>query len=289
MGLPLMQSGVARAALLADGARLHLQAGPIDLILWAEPDVRSAAYAEAALRFDGLLEALAAELGELRREGGQPRGVVAQRMARAVAPFAPEFITPMAAVAGAVAEEVLAAMAGVAPGAKLWVNNGGDIAWQVTSGEMRLAMAGGSIAVPACATWRGCATSGRGGRSHSLGIADAVTVLARSAAVADAAATMIANRVDLPGHSGVHRRPAEELSPDSDLGARLVTVGLDVLSPAEVETALARGAAYAAGLQARGLIGPVHLALQGQSRQVGMSDLITDTSDTMMKLEAPHG
>jgi uncharacterized protein len=116
-----------------------------------------------------------------------------------------------------------------------------------------------------------------------------VTVLASSAAVADAAATMIANRVDLPGHSGVHRRPAEELSPDSDLGARLVTVGLEVLSPAEVETALARGAAYAADLQARGLIGPVHLALQGQSRQVGMSDLITDTSDTMMKLEAPHG
>tara|TARA_R110000868_G_scaffold237132_2_gene491225 strand:- start:33116 stop:33985 length:870 start_codon:yes stop_codon:yes gene_type:complete len=285
--LPQMRSGVARAAMLPDGARLHLQAGPIDLILWAEVDVRPVAHAAAVRRFDGLLEDLVAELAELRRQGGQPQGVVAQRMARAVAPHAPDFITPMAAVAGAVAEEVLGAMAAVAPGAKLWVNNGGDIAWQVGGDEeMRLAMAGGVIAVPASAPWRGCATSGRGGRSHSLGIADAVTVLARGAAVADAAATMIANRVDLPGHPAVHRRPADALSPDSDLGARLVTVGLDPLSEAEVALALARGASHAAELQARGVIGPVHLALQGQSRQVGARDLITDEK---MKLEERHG
>ena len=67
---------------------------------------------------------------------------------------------------------------------------------------------------------RGVATSGWRGRSFSLGIADAVTVLAATAAAADAAATIIANAVDLPGHPAIARRPASELEDDSDLGDR---------------------------------------------------------------------
>ena len=77
---------------------------------------------------------------------------------------------------------------------------------------------------------RGIATSGRHGRSFSLGIADAVTVLARTAAQADAAATIIANAVDLPGHPAILRCPAHDLQPDSDLGARLVTRDVGDLS-----------------------------------------------------------
>ncbi|MBT9383105.1 UPF0280 family protein [Pseudooceanicola sp. CBS1P-1] len=264
----------AQAALLPDGVRLHLQEGPIDLILWAAPEVRATAYRAACSRFEGLLAALVAELPELRRAGGQPRGAVACRMAAATAPFAPEFITPMAAVAGAVAEEILSAMSAVAPEAKLWVNNGGDIAWQPGGQPMRLAMAGGAVTVPPEAPFRGCATSGRGGRSHSLGIADAVTVLAATAAAADAAATMIANRVDLPGHRAVTRQPAQALLPDSDLGERLVTTDLGLLSPAEVDSALDRGLAYAETLRARGLIGTAHLALRGRSRQLEALPLI---------------
>ena len=53
---------------------------------------------------------------------------------------------------------------------------------------------------------RGIATSGWRGRSFSLGIADAVTVLAATAAEADAAATVIANAVDLPGHPAIDTR-----------------------------------------------------------------------------------
>ena len=50
-------------------------------------------------------------------------------MHAAVAPFAEEsFITPMAAVAGAVADEILQAMRRAAPLARAYVNNGGDIA-----------------------------------------------------------------------------------------------------------------------------------------------------------------
>ena len=83
---------------------------------------------------------------------------------------------------------------------------------------------------------RGIATSGRHGRSFSLGIADAVTVLAKTASQADAAATIIANAVDLPGHPGIVRLPANELQPDSDLGARLVTRGVGALGRARSTT-----------------------------------------------------
>ena len=81
-------------ALLPDGKRLHLQDGPIDLIIEAkgsEADVR-AAYEAAARRFTGLLDELCEELGELRRAADPVRctlkGVVARRMHAAVAPFA---------------------------------------------------------------------------------------------------------------------------------------------------------------------------------------------------------
>src|SRR6266498_2532726 len=108
-------------ALLPDGRRLHLQDGPIDLVIEAKgeaADVR-AAYQAAANRFTGLLDELCAELVGLRQAADPVRcklqGVVACRMHAAVAPFAAgHFITPMAAVAGSVAEEILGAMRGVA-------------------------------------------------------------------------------------------------------------------------------------------------------------------------------
>ncbi|PJE30879.1 hypothetical protein SAMN06297129_3409 [Pseudooceanicola antarcticus] len=256
-----------QAAMMPDGVRLHLHDGPIDLIVYAETE-RKAAYDAACRRFEGLLLELTGELAELRREGGQPQSPVGRRMAAATAPHAPQFITPMAAVAGSVAEEILAVMGAAVPEGKQWVNNGGDIAWRPGDEPFRLAMPGGTIEVPAEMPFRGCATSGRGGRSHSLGIADTVTVLASGAAQADAAATMIANMVDLPGHPAVERQPACELSPDSDLGSRLVTTGLGEISVEEALEALERGATHAEMLLARGLIGAAQLWLAGQGRMV---------------------
>ena len=92
---------------------------------------------------------------------------------------------------------------------------------------------------------RGVATSGWQGRSHSLGIADAVTVLARCAAVADAAATLIANAVDVD-HPGIRREPARVLDEDSDLGDRPVTVAVPALDPETIDAALDAGAHDAA-------------------------------------------
>ena len=281
-------------AYLADGRRLHLQDGPIDLIVEAggsETDVRTA-YQAATRRFTGLLDELCGEL-PLLREAADParcllQGNVARRMHAAVAPFAVDhFITPMAAVAGAVAEEILGAMLCEARLERAYVNNGGDIALHLAGGEhftvglmdrpdqhglMR------TIIIDADDPARGVATSGRHGRSFSLGIADAVTVLARTASQADAAATIIANAVDLPGHPAIVRRPACDLQPDSDLGARLVTRDVGELSGYEIEDALEAGAACARRLLAAGLIDGAALRLHGETIIVAMSGMFRPTA-----------
>jgi ApbE superfamily uncharacterized protein (UPF0280 family) len=269
-------------AMLADGRRLHLQDGPIDLIVQAwgsEVNVR-AAYGAAARRFTGLLDTLCEELPELRRAADpvscRLRGKVARRMHAAVAPYtAHHFITPMAAVAGAVAEEILGAMLEATNLARGYVNNGGDIALHLGEGERftvglvdrpdRPGLMQTTI-IETGDPVRGIATSGRYGRSFSLGIADAVTVLARTASQADAAATIIANAVDLPGHPAILRLPAHDLQPDSDLGARLVTRGVGDLSDGEIEEALEAGADKARALLGQGLIESAALRLHGETR-----------------------
>src|SRR5260370_37547077 len=103
---------VPQMALLADGRRLHLQDGPIDMIAEArgrEANLR-AAYDAAVQRFTGLLDELCEELPLLRQADDHARcllrGTVARRIDDAVAPFASEhLITRMAPVAGSVAEE----------------------------------------------------------------------------------------------------------------------------------------------------------------------------------------
>jgi ApbE superfamily uncharacterized protein (UPF0280 family) len=184
----------AQVALSSDGRFLHLQDGPIDLIVSADGhgDCVRAAYRAAAMRFDGLLDELCEELVCLRRQA-EPNctlliGKIARRMHAAVAPFtAAHFITPMAAVAGAVAEEILGAMTKAADLDRAYVNNGGDIAYHLMPEESycvglidrpdRPSLAG-RVIIDADGPVRGIATSGRRGRSFSLGIADSVTVLA---------------------------------------------------------------------------------------------------------------
>ena len=281
---------------LADGRRLHLQDGPIDLIVEAhggEAEMR-AAYDAATRRFTGLLDELCGELPLLRQAADPARcplqGVVARRMHAAVAPFADaHFVTPMAAVAGSVAEEILEAMTGAARLQRAYVNNGGDIALHLADGEhfsvglMDRPDASGTMRtldIDADDPSRGIATSGRHGRSFSLGIADAVTVLARTASQADAAATIIANSVDLPGHPAIVRCPARDLQPDSDLGARLVTRDVGDLSGREIAAALEAGAACARRLLAMGLIDSAILRLHGETcvvatKSVGQGGLQT--------------
>jgi uncharacterized protein len=275
----------AQIRMLSDGRRLHLHDGPIDVILegFGPACEVEAAYRAASARFLTVLDELCAELLFLRQPCSQeavwPQGAVARRMVAAVMPYAAEyFITPMAAVAGAVAEEILAAMVAVAELSSAYVNDGGDVALHLKSDEKfvvgmverpdRPSLLG-TTSLHAADPVRGIATSGWRGRSFSMGIADAVTVLADRAAAADAAATIVANAVDLPGHPAVVRVPACELAPDTDLGDRLVTQAVGELTLNEVHRALTTGARAAERLLSIGLIRSAALSLQGQTRVVG--------------------
>lgn len=269
-------------AWLPDGRRLHMNHGPIDLIVEAFGDAgeRQKAYAQAERRFRTILEELVSELGELRRPATAAprpfRHATARRMEAAVAHHFPAFVTPMAAVAGSVADEVLAALCAGRDLNRAYVNNGGDVAFHLAPGETIDAAVAGTgngfadrLTVDAESPIRGIATSGWRGRSHSLGIADAVTVLAASAAEADVAATLIADAVDLPGHPAIRRVPARDIDPDSDLGDRPVTEAVGPLSDEETGTALEAGLSVAAEFAREGRIAAAALFLNGEARVCG--------------------
>jgi ApbE superfamily uncharacterized protein (UPF0280 family) len=260
------------------GGRLHLQDGPIDLIIEAhgDPAAVTAAYRNAAARMRTVLDELCCELPLLRLPNARKaEGSVARRMQDAVQPYAGTcFITAMAAVAGSVADEVLAAMAGAGLD-RITVNNGGDIAIHLRLGQHIVAGLAarpddprlfGHMRIDAEQPTRGIATSGFGGRSDTFGIADAVTIGARCAAMADAAATIVANAVDLPGHPAILRGPSRRAQ--SDLGCLPVTLAVGALRDDEIETALDRGVQLAWDLLGRGSIDAAALHLRGVTRLV---------------------
>ena len=271
-----------------DAQRWHLHHGPIDLVIEAEGDAAAVAVAHAAAwaRFESLLAELVGELPLLRAPVGADcalKGPIARRMWNACAPFRPAFITPMAAVAGSVADEIIAFYR--RPGIeRAWVNNGGDIALHLAAGrsarvglfadiaQFDLADAeplttDGQFVIDAADPVRGVATSGWRGRSFSLGIADSVAVLAATAAQADAAATIIANAVDVDDPA-IRRLPASQCKDDSDLGDIPVTVDVPPLTPATVRRALDAGAVCARRLQEGGNGWAAMLVCQGQWRLV---------------------
>ena len=283
---------------LLPGQRWHFQHGPIDIIIAADGEAAAlqAAHNAAWVRLQTVLAELVAELPLLRQPvaGSNPlQGAIARQMWAACAPLvgaADGFITPMAAVAGAVAQSLIGAYQ--RPGIqRAWVNNGGDMALHLAPGTQvqvglvaDLASFDGAalahsaagllrvdttFAVLASSPVRGVATSGWRGRSLSRGIADSVTVLARSGAEADAAATVIANAVDLPSPAaaaaaGIVRQPASVVRDDSDLGQIAVTVSVPTLPIAVVQQALQRGLACAQRLQAAGRVHAALLTCQGQ-------------------------
>jgi len=275
--------------MLEDG-RWHFQHGPIDLIIGVEgePVAVQAAVLGAWNRFTQVLPELVGELPLLRRPAGQgaaPQGRVAARMLAAALPYAAQvFVTPMAAVAGSVADELIVFFSRTSGVERAYINNGGDIALYLGAGQAYrvglfsdLGRVGrdalgldGAFEITADMPVRGIATSGWRGRSFSMGIADSVTVLAADAAQADVAATLVANQVFV-SHPAVRRAPADTLKDDTDLGSRLVTVDVGALPGALIEHALDLGAAYAQRLCDDGVIHGAVLMLQGSARVIGMA------------------
>jgi len=283
------------ASVLRDGQQLRLMHGPIDIVMGCTGDsmLRRQVFNLAVNHFQQILETLVGELPLLRCElpqtdsslttAAQPQGAIARRMWCACAPYSSQRVTPMVAVAGAVADELLESVRSVEGVNKIWINNGGDIALHLREhqtfdcgiiDDVSTGIPVGTITLGAgdgiggVAT-SGCAGPGQGGRSFSLGIADSVTVLAASAAAADVAATLIGNAVDLPNHVNVMRQPADSINPDSDLHSRPVVTEVGVLTRNEIDLALSRGEQCARRYLQRGLICGAVLSLRGQRCMIG--------------------
>ena len=264
------------------GNRLFLQHGPIDLFMTVEAESKheeQGAYRLVASNFVGVLPELCDELSILRsplsRQSAEPVGAIAKRMFVAASSHAESFfVTPMIAVAGSIADHIVELVAENFDVNRVFVNNGGDIALHMAQDEtfsvgicsdVGTGEIGSYVTINGFDGIGGIATSGWKGRSHSLGIADSVTALAHSSAAADAAATLIANVIDIPGSDKVTRVSAEELSPDSDLAGRLVTTNVSLLSKNEKREALEKGARLANQMKEAGLIHSAFLSLQGES------------------------
>ena len=283
-----MAQSQPQVAWLPPDQRLHLSHGPTDLIIKAEGKDAQQAYQQAITAMETLLEDLVKELPDLRLKTSANqhfRHPVAKRMHRASLGYGKTFITPMAAVAGAIADDVLKAMVTGNDVIKVSVNNGGDIAFWLARDQSVTAvladMNDARIHIHSTHPWRGMATSGHGGRSLSLGIADAVTVIADQASTADAAATMIANAVHLPHHhpeaDRIHTAPALSLDSASDLGSRPVTTHVGALSSSAIAQALDSGEIAAQAILSRKPIAGAVIRVKDHIRIVGFeshSDII---------------
>jgi ApbE superfamily uncharacterized protein (UPF0280 family) len=234
--------------------RLFLRHGPINIVLEAIGIDKDLAYQNVKGYFETLLEQLVLDMELLKEEvvfNRKFNNKISQSMQDATERYSPAFITPMAAVAGSIADNILRVLINNTNLEKAYVNNGGDVSFYLNKNQiMKTSLA----AIPNMIAEikykdksRGIATSGWRGKSFSRGIADSVTVLADNAAMADAAATMIGNAVDIYNHPKIKKQPANEMYEDSDLKNLLITVEVGLLTKVEIKEALKNG--YQTALQ----------------------------------------
>ncbi len=256
--------------------------GPMHLVIKAEKNGRpqiDAAREAAQTAFDCLAR-VAAWRGAFRRSAlaftPPPDDPLAATMVTAVAAVGAADLTPMAAVAGTIADAVADRLVTMGMHRAV-VNNGGDIAVRLAGGQSVRVGLRSAIDDPGIAwvltlddresDW-GVATSGLGGRSFTRGIASAVTVVAERTAVADAAATAVANACNVEDEN-IMRRPAEALDPDTDIAGLTVTVRVGPIHPVRQQRALARAAENAEALCEAGLIRGAVISLGRLSATAG--------------------
>jgi ApbE superfamily uncharacterized protein (UPF0280 family) len=122
--------------------------------------------------------------------------LIARRMAAAAARYE---VGPMAAVAGAIAEcvgEQLTGDAVIENGGDVYVQSGRPLTFTLYAGEKSPFTGRLRFSPRVEGAYGVCTSSGTVGHSRSFGKADAVCVIARDTAVADAAATALCNRIE---------------------------------------------------------------------------------------------
>ncbi len=150
-------------------------------------------------------------------------------------------LTPLAAVAGAVADSVVLTSSEKERFDRMIFNNGGDIAIECRKKEsLPYLNVSGVKGQLMSLKIKGIATSGLRGRSFSKGIADSVTVFAKSGAVADAAATYIANNVIIDSPE-IRYEFAHKIDDSTDLKGEKIVTYVGCLSESEQQEALCKG------------------------------------------------
>jgi len=207
---------------------------------------------------------------------------VVRRMVQAVQAVSGSTLTPMAAVAGAISDELLLNLRETAGNGlvRIFVNNGGDMTLFSPHEPVRTGIRGASVSghpmremiVFPMGVPYGIATSGWRGRSFSQGIADAVVVVAPSSAVADAAATHVGNHVMDDTIREVKRCRASELDPMTDIPDLQVTVSCGRLTEGKKRKALKNGRDIAQLLMDQGVIWGVGIYLQGGAEEIAVAD-----------------
>lgn len=265
-----------RSATLLPGGRVLAESGPMRLVISAA--IGKVAQKDAALRAAeesfGYLERIARHrklLGTGFREHREKiRDALVLKMIESAVLVGDDDLTPMASVAGTLADEVADFLfqRGMT---KVVVENGGDVAIRANREEPVTVGIRPDVMDPAVShvisldpgvPSHGVATSGLGGRSLTRGIASAATVVARTASLADAAATAVAN-ASLVEDKQVWRRTAEELDPYTDIPGLEVTVKVGPLSEEKKRRAVLQAVRRAEDLVRRGVILGAFVAVQG--------------------------
>ena len=264
--------------------------GPVTMTLEAE--IKREPFTEAAVSgakkvlesFDDLVSFIDVIRTPLGRMNCLPQNIpfVCKQMIESVSSLEEGDFTPMAAVAGTLSD--LAADAMAACGADYAVaNNGGDIALYLPESMERTFRIGlisdistgrttHRLEISPSSPIHGIATSGLGGRSLTRGIASAVTVMAGSGSMADAAATAIANACFCQDPA-VEQCPAEEIDYWTDIPGLTVTRSVGRLDDKNVKSALDAGLIRAEELINKGLILGAVLFVQGRMAKLETCDI----------------
>ncbi len=241
--------------------------GPVTLVLKGEKGGEDYRFDRASVtaRVEAILTDIRECLPVLKQRAWRIKNTtsltpVARKMIEAAKSVDAEALTPMAAVAGAVADELKEYLKKEDLDF-ISVNNGGDVAIynrrhkpvSISIGDIRRNSPTSYVLRVEELTDFGVATSGFGGRSFTLGLADMASVVASSAPVADAAATFICNSTNVE-EASIVRRKAAEIDPLTDIPEEMVTVHIGDLSPESVREALAHGEEVAKRLKREGKI-----------------------------------
>ena len=189
------------------GGGVMVECGPMRLVIRAwvgrvpQPQAAARAAEEAVTFLERLARVRPLLGGGWHERLPRLREPLALKMAASVAAVGDEDLTPMAAVAGTIADAVADFLVDRGQ-TRVIVENGGDVAVRIGDGEAvtvgirpevgEARMAQVIALGPERASW-GVATSGLGGRSLTRGVVSAAMVVAGDAARADAAATAVAN------------------------------------------------------------------------------------------------